>query len=95
LKFAAKNSIEPALFDDENVHDFCRKSGCFAANRNVFRSNGLATPRSIVLGISYRMFLHEKQDYPREHALGEATAIDRLKSIDDEISRWRTTILTI
>jgi hypothetical protein len=31
----------------------------------------------------------------REHALGEATAIDRLKSIDDEISQWRTTILTI
>ncbi len=29
----------------------------------------------------------------REHALGQATAIDRLKSIDDEIAQLRSTLL--
>ena len=64
LKFASKNSIEPGLFDGENVHHFCRKSGCSESNMNVFRSSGLTRPHSIVLGISYRMLVHEKQDYP-------------------------------
>lgn len=30
----------------------------------------------------------------RQHALGQATAIDRLKSIDDEIAQLRATLLS-
>jgi len=52
------------LLDRRNLHDFCRKSRYFAANRKLHWISRLVECHSTFLGISYRLFRQGKRDYP-------------------------------
>ena len=52
------------LPDRENLHDFCRKSRYFAANRKLHWISRLVECHSTFLGISYRNFGKENETTP-------------------------------
>jgi hypothetical protein len=71
-KNLAEDPIAPAdLFLTTNhMRHFCRKSGYFSGNSKRREINLLSESRSIILGNSFRMWLHEKQADPELHGRG-------------------------
>jgi hypothetical protein len=68
IEISRENSAGGLFLDGNLMRHFCTKSGYFSRNRKRREINLLSESRSIFLGNSYRMWLHEKQADPESSA---------------------------